>query len=414
DSIGGTVGAILTCPLEVIKVRLQSSRGATLRSVIPSRLSETKSKTQIARRLWPIAWTDSAVRSSSFSSSLEHVHIDTPTSECKNPFSESAVSLHCHHRSPTYIGPNPSSTNTSTESGIRSHSVRPANFCLRRSVLLRCLVDISRNEGYGALFKGLVPTLIGVLPSRGVYFCAYHKGQLLFENHFQSGSSGVYLCAAGFGSITASSLTNPIWFVKTRLQLDSRPGKPPITAAQIIRTTWTRDGFRGFYRGVSASYVGSLETALNFMVYENIKARLLWRDLQRRQQIALEVSTIDSNLVTGSPTKVSDLRGSRGGSKLNASSDMVLCMIASAFSKAIAITALYPHEVIRTRLREADGQYRGFLHTLRRVASEEGASGLYRGMGTHYIRQVPNSCIMIGTYEVVVFLLQSWGFTKTT
>lgn len=94
---------------------------------------------------------------------------------------------------------------------------------------------------------------------------------------------------------------------------------------------------------MSASYVGSLETALNFMVYENIKARLLWRDLQRRQQIALEVSTIDSNLVTGSPTKVSDLRGSRGGSKLNASSDMVLCMIASAFSKAIAITALYPH-----------------------------------------------------------------------
>lgn len=38
------------------------------------------------------------------------------------------------------------------------------------------------------------------LYSSGVYFCAYHKGQLLFENHFQSGSSGVYLCAAGFGS----------------------------------------------------------------------------------------------------------------------------------------------------------------------------------------------------------------------
>ncbi|VDP95623.1 unnamed protein product [Echinostoma caproni] len=181
--------------------------------------------------------------------------------------------------------------------------------------------------------------------------------------------------------------------------INPRPGKPPITVAQIIRNTWARDGFRGFYRGVSASYVGSLETALNFMIYENIKARLLWWDLQRRQHLTLEVSDVNStssSCHTGTAAKATDLRGSRGGSKLNASSDMVLCMIASACSKVVAITALYPHEVVRTRLREADGRYRGFLRTLRRVANDEGFSALYRGMGTHYIRQVPNSCIMIG------------------
>ncbi|THD27103.1 Solute carrier family 25 member, partial [Fasciola hepatica] len=408
DSIGGTVGAVLTCPLEVIKVRLQSSQGVTLHSDSPHDLGKNKIRIQVARWIWPTAWANTATARSP---TLEHEQIDFPTGDNKHP--EPSTSKRTHFSSLS-TGSNASPRNTSTEYTTTPHSVRSTSRWFRRSILLRCLVDISRNEGYSALFKGLMPTLIGVLPSRGIYFCAYHKGQLLFEDHFQSGSSGVYLCAAGFGSITASSLTNPIWFVKTRLQLDSRPGKPPITVAQIIRNTWTRDGFRGFYRGVSASYVGSLETALNFMVYENIKAKLLWRDLQRRQRVAVEASSPDLALLASNPTKATDLRGSRGGSKLNASSDMVLCMIASAFSKVIAITALYPHEVVRTRLREADGQYRGFLNTLRRVAQEEGVSGLYRGMGTHYIRQVPNSCIMIGTYEVVVFLLQSWGFTKAT
>ncbi len=57
-------------------------------------------------------------------------------------------------------------------------------------------------------------------------------------------------------------------------------------------------------------------------------------------------------------------------------------------------------------------KYRTFVGTLRSVVRDDGYRGLYRGLGTHYVRQVPNSCIMIGTYEGVVFLLQSWGFTK--
>ncbi|VEL43067.1 unnamed protein product [Protopolystoma xenopodis] len=69
-------------------------------------------------------------------------------------------------------------------------------------------------------------------------------------------------------------------------------------------------------------------------------------------------------------------------------------------------------EVVRTRLREESSRYHGFLRTLRTVFREEGFIGLYRGLSAHYLRQVPNHCIMIGTYEGVVFLLQSWGLTR--
>ncbi|CAH8670730.1 unnamed protein product [Schistosoma margrebowiei] len=395
--IGGTVGAVLTCPLEVVKVRLQSSKGIVLSSSSfrPNVVPDYNSSHRFSRMrcmLYGLKQADP-----------KHVQKSSP--------SHKSVISSCISSS------NPSVLNIPTTSSdfpnVKPHGIR-------RSLILRSLIDIFRYEGPTALFKGLVPTLVGVMPTRGIYFCAYHNGQLFFEKYFQPGSSFVYLCAAGIASITASSLTNPIWFVKTRLQLDSRPGHTPITVSQVIRNTWKQDGLRGFYRGVSASYFGSLETALNFVVYENFKSELLWREHKRKHQLTLNSSipiseqSVYSSNNNNLPQKASDFRGSSGGSKLSASKDMILCMIASACSKAIAITALYPHEVARTRLREETGQYRGFFRTLHLVGKEEGLSGLYRGMATHYIRQVPNSCIMIGTYEFVVFLLQSWDLTKDT
>lgn len=58
----------------------------------------------------------------------------------------------------------------------------------------------------------------------------------------------------------------------------------------------------------------------------------------------------------------------------------------------------------RTRLRQEGNKYRGFFQTLWLVWKEEGRVGLYRGLATHLIRQIPNTAIMMGTYELVVFL----------
>ncbi|BHF67528.1 hypothetical protein SprV_0301055500 [Sparganum proliferum] len=373
--IGGTVGAIATCPLELVKVRLQSSQGGKFSGYAPRSGS---------RR----ALTDAAV--SDVTRLPRRFHSPEAVSYCT-----------------------------------------PSSRLFSRSKILRCMCDVIRKEGVGALFKGLMPTLVGVLPSRGIYFCAYHKGQKFFQEYFPEGHSAVFLFSAGVGSITASTLTCPIWYIKTRLQLDSRPCSSPVTVTQAIRSTWRELGFRGFYRGITASYVGSIETALNFVVYENIKGHLLrWDRLRRSSSDHSSDSSYSapifasctsdhqqqeeaSNLADSSLSS-NNLRGTQGGSKLTTSSDMMLCMLASGFSKTIAITIAYPHEVARTRMREEGTKYRTFLGTLRTVFAEEGFFGLYRGLGTHYIRQIPNSCLMIGTYEGVVFLLDSWDLVKRT
>ena len=62
-------------------------------------------------------------------------------------------------------------------------------------------------------------------------------------------------------------------------------------------------------------------------------------------------------------------------------------------------------EVVRTRLREDGTKYTKFWQTTKTIYSEEGVRGLYRGLLTQLVRQVPNTAIMMVTYEAMVYFL---------
>lgn len=62
----------------------------------------------------------------------------------------------------------------------------------------------------------------------------------------------------------------------------------------------------------------------------------------------------------------------------------------------------------RTRLRQEGDKYQRFFQTLFLVVREEGWVGMYRGLGTQLFRQIPNTAIMMATYEMAVYLLKTW------
>ncbi|KAF1435297.1 Solute carrier family 25 member 36, partial [Spheniscus mendiculus] len=156
-------------------------------------------------------------------------------------------------------------------------------------------------------------------------------------------------------------------------------GEKRMSAFECVRKVYRSDGIKGFYRGMSASYAGISETVIHFVIYESIKRKLL------EYKTASAMDNEDESA--------------------KEASDFVGMMMAAATSKTCATSIAYPHEVVRTRLREEGTKYRAFFQTLSLLVREEGYGSLYRGLTTHLIRQIPNTAIMMSTYEVVVYLL---------
>lgn len=235
------------------------------------------------------------------------------------------------------------------------------------------LKQIAQTEGIGALYKGLVPNLVGIAPSRAMYFSVYTTTKGYLSNTHLSNSSWTHMISALTASWSTSTVTNPIWFIKTRLQLDlTATGKrPPIS--EVVRDVFRNEGIRGFYRGLSASYMGASETMIYFVLYEKLK---LFR----------------TDMIHNNKDKLS----------------AVDYICAAFIAKSLATVSVYPHEVARTRLRQESAKhvgqkkYRGFFQTLLTVYKEERLAGLYGGMGAHLMRQVPNTVIMFLTYETIV------------
>lgn len=84
----------------------------------------------------------------------------------------------------------------------------------------------------------------------------------------------VHIMSAASAGFVSSTATNPIWFVKTRMQLDYN-SKVQMTVRQCIERVYAQGGLAAFYKGITASYFGICETMIHFVIYEFIKSKLV-------------------------------------------------------------------------------------------------------------------------------------------
>ena len=149
------------------------------------------------------------------------------------------------------------------------------------------------------LWRGITPTMIGVIPARAIYFGSYSTFKDRFNAYGLHGRMYNFLSAAGAGSISAT-LCCPIWVVKTRQQLlpahalaasvatahrkvvsvgstqaetaIATKARPHFSSVrQVAMDMYRKEGPRAFFRGLSASYWGISESAIQFALYEECK-----------------------------------------------------------------------------------------------------------------------------------------------
>lgn len=252
------------------------------------------------------------------------------------------------------------------------------------------LTVLVEKEGLRGLWKGLGPNLAGVFPSRAIYFGTYNatKAQLLNVGYHDS--SFVHVLSAMAAGVAVSTATSPIWLVKTRMQLQTSDSPLHTGHANYKNSldcatrVWKEEGIRGFYKGLGASYLGIAESSIQFVLYEKMKAAAL--EDKKKKNETFHQSPLH-------PIRLSNIE----------------YMSLAATAKLIAAISTYPHEVLRTRMREQrvatldnPFKYTGLLQAMRLIFREEGVAGLYGGMSTHLLRVVPNAAIMFWTYECVV------------
>lgn len=197
-------------------------------------------------------------------------------------------------------------------------------------------------------------------------------------------------------------MTSPIWVVKTRLQLQRNPlsqsiksdaGTPSANTVKpykgiidALKTVYREEGLRGYFKGLSASYLGVSETMIQFVLYEKLKQVALrkYHDSLRLDP-AWQAENVGVNIEDESLPSMWAL-------------GMGSC------AKLFASSMTYPHEVLRTRLREQRHStvYKGIFRIFTDIVRKEGLRGLYGGLGPHLLRTVPNAGILFFVVELVV------------
>lgn len=171
-------------------------------------------------------------------------------------------------------------------------------------------------------------------------------------------------------------ITNPLWVVKTRLCLQYSYGPPRNTheytgMVDALLKIYSKDGFKGYYKGLIPGIFGVSHGAVQFMTYEELKNRY---------------NTSKGNPITTKLTTVEYLSF-------------------AAISKLIAAATTYPYQVVRARLQNQHYCYNGVGDCIRQTWIYEGWKGFYKGLGTNLLRVTPATMITFLTYENITYYL---------
>ncbi|PKI84076.1 mitochondrial FAD carrier protein flx1 [Malassezia vespertilionis] len=264
--------------------------------------------------------------------------------------------------------------------------------------------SIVDKQGWGGLYRGVVPNIVGNASSWGFYFLwytmikEYMASSSVVDQPVRLSATDHLLAATESGVITAL-MTNPIWVVKTRMfttPLESTALKTTqqgSTAPEAYRGLWhglvrtvQTEGICGLYRGVGLAVLGVSNGAVQFMAYEQLKQWRTGRELRRR-----------------------GIKGQLSEAQLDS---VKLCnfeyTVISGAAKLVAITLTYPYQVVRSRMQNyvTNHLYPNTWTCVVKTFQAEGVRGFYRGFAMNALRILPGTCVTFVAYENVSWALR--------
>ncbi|KAK8935129.1 Peroxisomal nicotinamide adenine dinucleotide carrier [Platanthera zijinensis] len=273
---------------------------------------------------------------------------------------------------------------------------------------LNQMYQVVKQEGWGRLYGGLTPSLVGTAASQGVYYYFYQifrdRAELASlarqRKGIGDGSLGMLqsLVVASLAGSVNVLLTTPIWVIVTRMQTFKKKKKalqkhplPSVCSEgrtvvaepsrygifDVIKELYDEAGLLGLWKGVFPTLIMVCNPAIQFMLYEAMLKKL-------------------------KKDRASNMKGAEG---LTA----VEIFLFGAVAKLGATFATYPLLVVKSRLQakqslhlDARHQYRGTWDAITKMIRYEGILGFYNGMGTKIVQSVFAAAVLFMIKEELV------------
>lgn len=234
-----------------------------------------------------------------------------------------------------------------------------------------CTKRIITEEGFRALFKGMMAPMASVSAMNAVFFGVYTGVLKKIDGDLENPKIRSTWLAGTASGIVAGFISGPTELIKCRLQVTDRKG---MSNADVIRGILEKDGVRGLGRGLSVTLFRELiSCGIYFSSYE---ALIQW--MKGPQGDLGDLTTFHLFLAGG---------------------------IAGMVSWGIN----YPVDVVKSRIQidgmDSPRKYSNCYNCFRELHAATGWSGLYRGVSATLYRAFPTNAAMLPAYSMTLALL---------
>eukprot|EP01122_Echinamoeba_exundans_P005847 TRINITY_DN1601_c0_g1_i1.p1 TRINITY_DN1601_c0_g1~~TRINITY_DN1601_c0_g1_i1.p1 ORF type:complete len:365 (-),score=20.49 TRINITY_DN1601_c0_g1_i1:296-1390(-) len=235
-------------------------------------------------------------------------------------------------------------------------------FCVSVGRIIKICMPVT------GFYAGVTPAIVGSAVAWAAYMFTYAeikdylqaRGEKLKTRH-------IMVAGISAGAVTAL-VTNPIWVIKTRMQIQlAYPDSIVKYTGMLdaIRRMYAEEGLKSFYKGIIPALIASYHSAVQFLIYENA------------------TGLIQNSVNTTHPGSI-------------------IAFFSGGLSKVGAMLATQPWSVLKARLQEQrDGHktYVGFIDCIKKIASNEGLAGFYKGFTVSIYRLVLSSSLFFVMLE---------------
>lgn len=239
-------------------------------------------------------------------------------------------------------------------------------------------------EGISGLYAGLDSALFGISVTNFVYYYWYEWTRAFFEKAaIKAGRASKKLTTVESmiaGAIAGSAtvmLTNPIWVINTRMTARKRNeeseesllptalggGKKAPTTVGTLLALLKDEGPQALFAGVMPALVLVINPILQYTIFEQLK-----NGLEKRRRVT--------------PTDA---------------------FMMGALGKLLATSITYPYITVKSRMHVAgkEGGNETTMQKLKTIISQEGYSGLYRGIGPKVTQSVLTAAFLFAFKDVL-------------